>query len=46
MSLVSVVEWNVSLGSADISWGEVLAIRTAAKTSASHKDGCEDECEP
>ena len=46
MSLVSVVEWNVSLGSADISWGGVLAIRTAAKTSASHKDGCEDECEP
>ena len=31
MSLVSLVEWNVSLGSADVSWGEVRAIRTAAK---------------
>ena len=24
-------EWNVSLGSADVSWGGVRAIRTAAK---------------
>ena len=31
MSLVSLVEWNVSLGSADVSWGGVRAIRTAAK---------------
>ena len=31
MSLVSSVEWNVSLGSADVSWGGVRAIRTAAK---------------
>ena len=31
MSLVSLVEWNVSLGSADISWGGVRAIRTTAK---------------
>ena len=31
MSLVSSVEWNVSLGSADVSWGEVRATRTAAK---------------
>ena len=31
MSLVSLVEWNVSLGSADVSWGGVRAIRTAVK---------------
>ena len=31
MPLVSLVEWNVSLGSADVSWGGVRAIRTAAK---------------
>ena len=31
MSLVSLVGWNVSLGSADVSWGGVRAIRTAAK---------------
>ena len=31
MSLVSLVEWNVSLGSADVSWGGVRVIRTAAK---------------
>ena len=31
MSLVSLVEWNVLLGSADVSWGGVRAIRTAAK---------------
>ena len=31
MSLVSLVEWNVSLGSADVSWGGVRAIKTAAK---------------
>ena len=31
MSFVSLVEWNVSLGSADVSWGGVRAIRTAAK---------------
>ena len=34
MSLVSLVEWNVSLGSADVSWGGVRAIRTAAKETA------------
>ena len=32
MSLVSLVEWNVSLGSADVSWGGGMrAIRMAAK---------------
>ena len=31
MSLVSLVEWNVSLGSADVSWGGVRAIKAAAK---------------
>ena len=31
MSLVSLVEWNVSLGSADVSWGGVRAITTTAK---------------
>ena len=31
LSLVSLVEWNVSLGSADVSWGGVRAIRMAAK---------------
>ena len=31
MSLVSLVEWNVSLGSVDVSWGGVRAIRTTAK---------------
>ena len=31
MSLVSLVEWNVSLGSAAVSWGGVRAKRTAAK---------------
>ena len=31
MSLVSLVEWNVSLGSADVSLGRVRAVRTAAK---------------
>ena len=25
------MEWNISLGSADVSWGGVRAIRTAAK---------------
>ena len=35
MSLVSLVEWNVSLGSADVSWGGVRAIRTAAKGTSS-----------
>ena len=33
MSLASLVEWNVSLGSADVSWGG----------GASHKDGCEGD---
>ena len=32
MSLVSLVEWNVSLGSADVSWrGGVPAVTTATK---------------
>ena len=31
MSLVSLVKWNVSLSSADVSWRGVRAIRTAAK---------------
>ena len=35
MSLVSLVEWNVSLGLADVSWGEVRGIRTAAKETIS-----------
>ena len=39
MSLVSLVEWNVSLGSADISWGGVRAIRTAAKETTLSRDG-------
>ena len=40
MSLVSLVEWNVSLGSADVSWGGVRAIRTAAKeTICNHVQG-------
>ena len=39
MSLVSLVEWNVSLGSADVSWGGVRAIRTAAKETI---EGLED----
>ena len=38
MSLVSVVEWNVSLGSADVSWGRVRAIRTAAKETTRSAD--------
>ena len=35
MSLVSLVEWNVSLGSADVIWGGMRAIRTAAKETTS-----------
>ena len=35
MSLVSLVEWNDSLGSADVNWGVVRAIRTAAKETRS-----------
>ena len=35
MSLVSLVEWNVSLGSEDVSWGGVRAIRTAVKETSS-----------
>ena len=35
MSLVSLVEWNVSLGLEDVSWGGVRAIRTAAKETSS-----------
>ena len=31
MSLVSLVGWNVSLGSADVSWGRLRYIRTATK---------------
>ena len=39
MSLASLVEWNVSLGSADVSWGGVRAIRTAAKeTNVTHAE--------
>ena len=38
MSLVSLVEWNVSLGSADVSWGGVRAIRTAAKETSLRTD--------
>ena len=34
MSLVSLVEWNVSLGSADVSWGGVRAIGTAVKETS------------
>ena len=35
MSLVSLVEWNVPLGLADVSWGGVRAITTAAKETNS-----------
>ena len=35
MSLVNLVEWNVSLGLADVSWGGVRAIRMAAKETSS-----------
>ena len=31
MSLVSLLEWNISIGSADVSWGGVRVIRMAAK---------------
>ena len=40
MSLVSLVEWNVSLGSVDVSWGGVGAIRTAAKETTIRLDPC------
>ena len=40
MSLVSLVEWNVSLGSVDVSWGGVGAIRTAAKETTIRVDPC------
>ena len=38
MSLVSLVEWNVSLSSADVSWGGVRAIRTATRETKQHQD--------
>ena len=31
ISLVNLVEWNVSLGLADVSWGGLFTINTAAK---------------
>ena len=38
MSLVSLVKWDVSLGSADVRWGGVRAIRTAAKETIGVSD--------
>ena len=32
-------EWNVSLGSAHVSWGGVRATRTAAKETRGFQDG-------
>ena len=39
MSLVSLVKWDVSLGSADVSWGGW----GGGGGGASHKDGCEED---
>ena len=44
MSLASLVEWNVSLDSADVSWGGVRAIWTAAKETTCTPSGIRHLC--